>query len=107
MPSLTLDIPRLTLPRLRLPKLGGQQDEGDLPSLTDEERDSLLSRLGGAIGSGAGYVGETLDKPGRAVRGLLAGRPGELANLIPFSDTLGITDPAKSTSGEGDQVGQL
>ena len=96
----SLNMPRLALPALRLPKLGGgQNDEDDLPGLTEEEKDSLLSRLGGAIGSGAGYVGETLDKPGRAVRGLLAGRPGELANLIPFSDTLGITDPAKSTSG--------
>jgi len=49
-------------------------------------------------------VGETLDKPGAAVRGILSGlgmgtKPGEwgggLLNLIPFSDTLGITNPEK------------
>lgn len=45
------------------------------------------------------WVGESLDKPGAAVRGLLAGRPGQLANLIPFSDTLGLTDPKERTYG--------
>lgn len=56
-----------------------------------------------------GWVGESLDKPGRAVRGLLAGRPGELANLIPFSDTMGLTDPTQSVSGRGllEQYGAL
>ena len=46
-----------------------------------------------------GYVGDTIGKPGRAVRGVLAGRPDELANLIPFSDTLGITDPTQQVRG--------
>jgi hypothetical protein len=45
------------------------------------------------------YAGETLDKPGRSVRGVLAGKPSELLNLIPFSDTLGITEPSESISG--------
>lgn len=45
------------------------------------------------------YASETLDKPGRAIRGLIAGRPDELKNLIPFSDTMGITNPDKSVSG--------
>lgn len=67
--------------------------------LSPEERRSLLRRVGGTIGSGLQYVGETLDKPGRAARGLLAGRIGDLANLIPFSDTLGITNPADSVTG--------
>lgn len=48
-----------------------------------------------------GWAGESLDKPGAAVRGLLAGRPDQLANLIPFSDTLGITDPSQRVSGRG------
>lgn len=47
------------------------------------------------------YVGQTLDKPGAAVRGLLAGRPDQLANLVPFSDTAGLTDPSQRTSGRG------
>lgn len=45
------------------------------------------------------WLGETLDKPGAAARGLLAGQPGQLANLIPFSDTMGITDPRERVSG--------
>lgn len=45
------------------------------------------------------YVGETLDKPGAALRGLLAGRPDQLLNLLPFSDTVGITDPSQRVSG--------
>lgn len=45
------------------------------------------------------YTAETLDKPGRAARGLLAGKPSELLNLIPFSDTLGLTNPEESVSG--------
>ena len=49
--------------------------------------------------SGVNYVGETLDKPGRAARGLLTGNFGELLNLIPFSDKMGLTDPSKAVSG--------
>lgn len=45
------------------------------------------------------YVGDTLDKPGRAVRGALAGRPDEIGAIIPFSDSLGLTDKANRTSG--------
>ncbi len=47
-----------------------------------------------------GYIGDTLSKPGRAVRGVLAGRPDELAAAIPFSDSLGISDPSQATSGK-------
>lgn len=47
-----------------------------------------------------GYVGDALSKPGRAVRGVLAGKPEELAAAIPFSDSLGISDPSQATSGK-------
>lgn len=53
--------------------------------------DSIMSALGA--------VGDALDKPGRAVRGALVGKPQELLAAIPFSDTLGITDYADRTSG--------
>jgi hypothetical protein len=46
-----------------------------------------------------GYLGDSLDKPGRAVRGLLAGRPDEAAAIVPFSDSMGLTDPSRRTSG--------
>jgi hypothetical protein len=69
------------------------------PVLPDEERDSVMSQLLGSTMGGLQYAAETLDKPGRAVRGLLGGQPGELLNLIPFSDTMGLTDPKQSVSG--------
>jgi hypothetical protein len=53
-----------------------------------------------------GYAGDTIAKPGRAVRGVLAGRLEELANLVPFSDTLGLTDPTKQVHGR-DLLNQL
>ena len=45
------------------------------------------------------WIGESLDKPGRALRGALAGRPEALLEAIPFSDTAGWTDPRQSTTG--------
>ena len=46
------------------------------------------------------WAGETADKPGRAIRGMLGGQGlGAAKNLVPFSDTFGLTDPAKSVSG--------
>lgn len=45
------------------------------------------------------YIADTLGKPRRALFGLLAGRPEELLNLLPFSDTLGMTDPGRQTRG--------
>ncbi len=45
--------------------------------------------------------GELLDKGtgGRALRGLAAGRPREAASIIPFSDSMGLTDPKQTASG--------
>lgn len=45
------------------------------------------------------YIGDSLDKPGRAVRGTLAGRPDEALAAIPFSDSMGWTDPSRAVSG--------
>ena len=45
------------------------------------------------------YLGSALDKPGRAVRGALGGNFEELGAAIPFSDTLGITDPRDRVTG--------
>lgn len=58
-----------------------------------EEEQSLLAQLGSMGMGGINYVAQTLQKPQAALFGLLAGEPEQLANLIPFSDTLGITDP--------------
>src|SRR5262245_23934529 len=46
-----------------------------------------------------GFVGETLGRPGAAVRGLLAGRPEQVLNLLPGSETLGLLEPGSQVSG--------
>lgn len=74
-----------------------------LPPLSEEQQASILDEvLGGAL-TGLGWVGESLDKAfgGRTVRGLIGAMVGtedapgvgeSLAHLIPFSDSLGLTD---------------
>lgn len=89
-PHVPTGIPRNLL------KLMGQDQPDDL---SPEDERSILGTAGNSLLSGLQYVGSTLDKPGAAVRGLLAGEPGQLANLIPFSDALGITDPQTRVSG--------
>lgn len=75
--------------------------------VTPEEERSLL----GSILGGVEYIGSTLDKPGAAVRGVVHGLTdvaqgeanpdfgGGLLNLIPFSDTMGITNREERVSG--------
>lgn len=64
-----------------------------LPQVTPEQEESLLGWAGSKALSGLEWLGLTLDKSGAAVRGTLAGQPEALLNLIPFSDTMGLTDP--------------
>lgn len=56
----------------------------------------MLDQILGTLG----YIGDAIDKPGRAVRGVLAGRPDEALAAIPFSDSMGLTDESRSTSGK-------
>ncbi len=85
-----------------LPTLGGtlrpmrRQRKAPI-DLSEEEQTSLLEGLGGRLMSMLQYAGESLDKPGAALRGVLSGVTGGdwgggLANLVPFGETLGITD---------------
>lgn len=78
------------------------QEEQALPPLSAEEEDSLLSSVGGKVLGGLGYVGGLLDKytGGRAVRGVLGGKPQELLSLLPGSDALGITQESDRVSGQ-------
>lgn len=75
---------------------------------TPEAIDQAAEELG--IGSrllqGAGWVGSSLDKlfgarAARAAIDALAGGGGgrDILNIIPFSDTLGITDPGQAVGG--------
>ena len=76
--------------------------------LPDEtETESMLGSLAHAGLSGLGYVGSTLDKTfgGRSVRALLDTMAGsgqharDIASILPFSETLGITSPEEAVSG--------
>lgn len=69
--------------------------------LPPEEAETLLGKVAGAGLGALHYVGSTLDKTfgGRSIRGLLAGKTRELLAPLPFSDTLGITNPDDNTSG--------
>lgn len=80
------------LPPSRQPKNPGLAPFGSNPA------PSILSQAGRTALSGAAVIGNTLNKPSRALWGslnYLAGghSGGGLANLLPFSDTLGITNP--------------
>lgn len=78
------------------------------PKIPPAEAAGVLSRALGGIMSGLEYVGQTLDKPGRAMRSLLFDDQGgfdplsaqwsDLAHLVPFSDTFGLTDPDSAPS---------
>lgn len=86
-------------PLAPIPQISRARKTAQFPQIPQEDSDSLLRQLGqGAMGT-LQYAAETLDKPGAAARGLLAGRPDQLLNLIPFSDTLGITSARERTSG--------
>lgn len=68
----------------------------EFPVLPPEEEETLLRRIMGIGLGGLQWVGQSLDKPGAAVRGLIGGQGlGALANLIPFSDSVGLTDPSE------------
>jgi len=81
---------------------------GAEPVLPEDQESLLMKGLRGVWG-GAQWLGSTLGKPGAAIRGLtgnisdtLEGRPTDWWNgagaIIPFSDSLGITDPNKRVS---------
>ena len=44
-------------------------------------------------------AGDAFDRPGAAVRGLLAGRPDQLAYLIPGAESLGLVDRDRRVTG--------
>jgi hypothetical protein len=72
-----------------------------VPTLSQDQETSLLGGLlEGSLG-GLAYVGKLADKTfgGRAVRGLLGGNTGEALSVLPFSDTLGLTDERNAVQG--------
>jgi hypothetical protein len=99
---------RLSLPGMNLGLNLNQQPE--LNPITPEEEQSTLGKVLGWLQ----YAGETLGKPLAAVEGVASGLTdmaqgsdfndaewgGGVKNLIPFSDTLGLTDADKRVYGK-------
>jgi hypothetical protein len=85
-----------------------QRRQPSVQPLTPEEQASLLEQLGGYGLHGLGWIGGTLSKAfgGRAIRGLMGGKPEELLSIIPGSDTFGITDPSNEVHGSELLTGQ-
>ena len=81
------------------PRLPQQVQQPAIPALTPEEESGMLESIGSGALGGLAYIGGALMKPGRVIRGLIGGQPREALNLIPFSDALGITDPAQQVHG--------
>lgn len=71
-----------------------------VPPLEEEEARSMMGELGHGALNTLGYLGASLDKPGRAIRGLLTGNLREGLAAIPFSDALGITDYDQAVTGK-------
>lgn len=90
------------LPNQQDPFKLNTQQKPQVPTLSPEEEDSLLSKITGKALGGLGYVGSVLEKSfgGRALRGLAGGKPRELLSIIPGSDTFGITNEADRVSGK-------
>lgn len=79
-----------------IPELGGGRRRAGRPDfrqpLPYDEAMSTGKALLNAGTSGLGHVLGVLDKPGQAVRGVLAGHGlASLKHLVPFSDTTGLT----------------
>jgi hypothetical protein len=68
--------------------------------MPQEDLESFGSKLRATSSSGLSHVFGVLNKPGRAARGLIAGKPHELLSLLPFSDTAGITKPEDEVTGQ-------
>lgn len=56
--------------------------------------------MGNALLDALTYFGESVEKPGRAVRGVLGGRPREALAVTPFSDSIGLTDRNDRVTGQ-------
>jgi hypothetical protein len=85
----------------------GQQQQ-QIPVLPPEAAQSSIDQIGSGLLGGLGYFGDVLDKTfgGRAIRSLVGGatggkfNPSELLSVLPFSDTLGLTDIKNRVTGK-------
>src|SRR6185436_16752921 len=97
-------------PFAALDPFGGGVRRGAAPVIIPpEEVENEVGGFMGGLGGGLQYIGDSLNKAfgGRAIRSLIGaaqtgdtGRLRDVLSIIPFSDTLGITDPAQETTGK-------
>lgn len=85
-----------------IPRAGGARSRRSSPiqPLDPQVAEPLTNNLLSHGASLLHTLGSTLDKAfgARALRGIAAGRPDEALSIIPFSDSLGITDANRSVS---------
>src|SRR5271157_4520710 len=67
--------------------------------MQEEQADSVGQKILDAGKGGISQLLGVLEKPSRAAKGLLAGKLSEVPAILPFSDTLGITDPENKVTG--------
>lgn len=67
--------------------------------MPEEEAASAGQALLNAGKGGLSQLLGVLNKPGRAVRGLVGGKPQEALAILPLSDTFGITNPENEVTG--------
>lgn len=83
--------------------LYAQQQRYGAPTPHDEA--SVLEMAKSAAGSGLEILSDVLDTfGGRAIKGLLGGRPRELLSVLPFSDTLTIPGLGTTLTDETERV---
>lgn len=99
------------LPRIEPTGMRGMGSESEtIPAMTPEEEESLAHRVARQGMGALSWVGESIAKPLAAVQGIASGLTdmaqgkdpnwkGGLLNLIPYSDTIGFTDPENRSSG--------
>jgi hypothetical protein len=90
------------LPRLAtLPRLGQLRPVEELPPQPAGPVQLTPTELLGEESPGMlATIGDVLDRPANALRGVLAGRPGALTGLVPFSESMGLFTDEDRVSGQ-------
>lgn len=88
----------------RLPRLGQlrpvEEETPTMPPAGGQVQLTPTELLGEESPGMLATIGDILDRPGNALRGVLAGKPGALAGLIPFGESLGAFTPEDRVSGQ-------
>lgn len=75
------------------------EDKIKIPPLEEPVYNTIMDKVGGTVLGGLSALGAAIEKPGRAIRGILGGNMREGLNFIPFSDYMGLTKYEDRVSG--------